>query len=71
MADLFVTASKEVAWNVAGYLLAWRIILDPEVGSVEFTAGHSKYLLERGKEMSVTLGFLKDQVGLLVNGPSG
>ncbi|KAJ9303052.1 hypothetical protein DTO271G3_426 [Paecilomyces variotii] len=64
-ASVFSTVSEEVAWNVAGYLLAWRIAIAPQIGSVEFSVGHSKYSLERGKEPSVTLDFLKDQVKLL------
>ncbi|KAJ9241651.1 hypothetical protein DTO169E5_3395 [Paecilomyces variotii] len=66
-ANVFSTVSEEVAWNVAGYLLAWRIAIAPQIGSVEFSAGHSKYLLERGKETSVTIEFLKDQVKLLAD----
>lgn len=64
-ANVFLTLSEEVAWNVAGYLLAWRITIAPQIGSVEYWVGHSKYLLELGKETSVTLEFLKDQVDLL------
>ncbi|KAJ5785402.1 uncharacterized protein N7503_010614 [Penicillium pulvis] len=53
----FATGSEEVTWNVAGFLLAWRIVMVPEVGRLEFTAGSSKYLLEKGKETSTTLQF--------------
>jgi hypothetical protein len=67
-ADVFLTASEEVAWNVAGFLLAWRITLAPQVGRIEFSAGCSKYLLEKGKETSVTLQFLQDQVDILAEG---
>lgn len=67
----FSTASEEVAWNVAGFLLAWRITMAPEVGRIEFTAGHSKYGLENGKETSVTLAFLQGQVDILTKGPVG
>ncbi|CAI7571168.1 unnamed protein product [Penicillium viridicatum] len=64
-ADVFLTASDEVAWNVAGFLLAWRITLAPQVGSIEYSIGCEKYLLEKGKESSVTLQFLQDQVDIL------
>jgi hypothetical protein len=67
-ANVFLTASEEVAWNVAGFLLAWRITLAPQVGRIEFSAGGSKYILEKGKETSVTLQFLQDQVDILVKG---
>lgn len=67
----FPTGSEEVAWNVAGFLLAWRIVMVPGVGRLEFTASSSKYLLEEGKETSTTLGFLQDQVGILAKGPVG
>jgi hypothetical protein len=67
-ADVFPTASEEVAWNVAGFLLAWRVTSAPQVGRIEFSAGCSKYLLEKGKETSVTLQFLQDQVDILANG---
>ncbi|KAJ5913814.1 hypothetical protein N7504_002697 [Penicillium tannophilum] len=67
----FPTGSEEVAWNVAGFLLAWRIVMAPEVGRLEFTAGSSKYLLEKGKETSTTLEFLQDQLDILAKGPVG
>lgn len=67
----FPTASEEVAWNVAGFLLAWRIIMAPEVGRIEFSAGDSKYFLVKGKETIVTLAFLQDQVDILAKGPIG
>ncbi|CAG8908080.1 unnamed protein product [Penicillium egyptiacum] len=68
-ATTFPTALEEVAWNVAGFLLAWRIVMAPKVGRIEYTAGCSHYLLEKGKETSVTLAFLQDQVDILANGP--
>lgn len=64
----FPTVSEEVAWNVAGFLLAWRITMAPQVGRIEYSAGFSKYILEQGKESSVTLTFLQDQVDLLAKG---
>jgi hypothetical protein len=33
-----------------------------------FSAGYSKYFLEKGKETSVTLKFLQDQVDMLAKG---
>lgn len=71
-ANVFLNASEEVAWNVAGYLLAWRIAISPQVGSIRYSAGRSKYLLEKGNEMSVTVQFLKDQTAILAEGvPTG
>lgn len=67
-ASNFLSASEEVSWNVAGFLLAWRIALAPQVGRIEFSAGGSKYLIEKGKETTVTLKFLQDQVGILAKG---
>lgn len=58
---VFPTVSEEVAWNVAGYLLAWRAVLGHGVRSVEFSTGRSKYMLKPGAEMSATLDFLRDQ----------
>lgn len=68
MANVFVNASEEVGWNVAGYLLAWGILTSPQVGSIQYSAGHSKYLLERGKETSITVRLLKDKMELLAKG---
>ena len=65
MAKVFLSASEEVAWNVAGYLLAWRIVMAPQIGSIRYSAGNSKYLLEKGNETSVTRTFLKDQMEIL------
>jgi hypothetical protein len=65
---IFPTASEEVAWNVAGSWLTWRITMAPQVGRIEFSAGCSKYLLEKGKETSVTLTFLQDQLDILAKG---
>ncbi|KAJ5727370.1 hypothetical protein N7493_005190 [Penicillium malachiteum] len=66
--SIFPTPSEEVAWNVAGFLLAWRMVLAPEVGKIEFNAGNSEYSLVKGKETSVTLAFLQDQVDILAKG---
>lgn len=67
MADIYVTASEEVA---AGYLFAWRIASEPHLGSIQFLADRKRYLLERGKETSISLGFLRNQAKILANGPS-
>ncbi|PYI16939.1 hypothetical protein BO86DRAFT_391535 [Aspergillus japonicus CBS 114.51] len=67
-ASTFANVAEEVAWNVAGYLLAWRIAMAPDVGSIEFSAGVSKYTIEKGNETRVTLSFLQDQVELLGKG---
>ncbi|GES57258.1 hypothetical protein ATEIFO6365_0001054600 [Aspergillus terreus] len=64
-ATVFPTITEEVAWNVAGYLLAWRITMGPHIGSLEYAVGKAKYLLCRGEEIAVTTQFLKDQVDLL------
>jgi hypothetical protein len=40
----------------------------PQVGRIEFSAGCSKYFLEKGKETSVTLTFLQDQLDILAKG---
>ncbi|EAW12998.1 uncharacterized protein ACLA_014350 [Aspergillus clavatus NRRL 1] len=69
-AHVFANAMEEIAWNVAGYLLAWRIALAPHVGSVEYSAGQEKYLLEKGKESEMTIKFLGNQDVLLATGES-
>jgi hypothetical protein len=66
-ANVFHTAAEQVAWQVAGYLLAWRITRSPQVGSVEYSLGREKYVLEQGRESDVTLAFLEDQAALLVS----
>ena len=35
-ATVFPSAWEEVAWTVTGFLLAWRIAIAPQVGSVEY-----------------------------------
>jgi hypothetical protein len=71
-AHVFLTATKEVSWSVAGYFLAWRIAMAPQVGSVEFAVGDGKYLLRKGKDVEndVTYSFLEDQAMLLARGES-
>ena len=64
-ANVFLTAAEQVAWQIAGYLLAWRIVRSPQVGSVEYSLGSKKYVLEQGKESNITLAFLEDQDALL------
>jgi hypothetical protein len=65
-ANVFLTAAEQVAWQVAEYLLAWRIARSPQVGSVEYSPGREKYVLEQDKESDVTLAFLENQAALLV-----
>lgn len=67
---VFSDRTEEVAWNVAGYMLAWRIVLGPGVGSVVYTAGSTDYLLERGNGLA-TERFLGDQIELLAMGAKG
>ncbi|RAO71711.1 uncharacterized protein BHQ10_007723 [Talaromyces amestolkiae] len=64
---VFPTVAEEVAWNVAGFLLAWRIALAPHVGSVELAVGRDKYLLKKGDdtENEVTYKFLENQAEVL------
>jgi hypothetical protein len=67
-APVFVDATDEVSWNIAGYLLAWRIAMAPHIGSVEYSAGNEKYLLKSGEgtEGALMEKFLNDQATLLV-----
>jgi hypothetical protein len=69
-APVFSDRIEQVTWNVAGYMLAWRIFLGPGVGSVVYTPGSTDYLLERGNE-SVTKRFWGDQIELLAMGAKG
>jgi hypothetical protein len=64
-ANVFLTPAEQVAWQIAGYLLAWCIARSPQVGSVEYSLGKKKYVLEQGKESNITLAFLEDQDALL------
>ncbi|KAL2695190.1 hypothetical protein AAEP93_003943 [Penicillium crustosum] len=70
-APVFAGRIEQVAWNVAGYMLAWRIVLSPGVGSIEYTPGFTDYLLQRGKESTVMEGFLRDQIELFAIGAKG
>ncbi|OQD81430.1 hypothetical protein PENANT_c027G04838 [Penicillium antarcticum] len=60
----------DVAWNVAGLMLAWRIAMAPQVGRIEFSTGDSKYFTEKGKETSVTSVFLQEQADIVAKGMS-
>ncbi|KAJ5459650.1 uncharacterized protein N7458_001202 [Penicillium daleae] len=68
--SVFFSAEEEVSWNVAGYLLAWRIAMAPDVGLVEYSTSRSQYILQTGKETSITMQFLKEQLYLLEKGDS-
>jgi hypothetical protein len=63
--NVFFSAEEEVSWNVAGYLLAWRVAMAPEVGSVEYSTRQSWYILKTGNETDITIQFLKEQLYLL------
>lgn len=67
---VFPTIAEEVAWNVARFLLAWRIALATHVGSVEFGVGREKYLLRKGEDVEndVIYSFLEYQAVFLANG---
>lgn len=70
-APVFSDRIEQVAWNVAGYMLAWRIVLGPGVGSIEYKAGSTNYLLAQGNELTETERFLEDQIELLAMGAEG
>ncbi|RMJ26769.1 hypothetical protein PHISP_02369 [Aspergillus sp. HF37] len=65
--SVFFTVAQDVAWNVAGFLLAWRIALAPQTASVVYLTGRKEYLLKKGQENAVTLEFLTDQAVVLEN----
>ncbi|KAI9924194.1 hypothetical protein MW887_007144 [Aspergillus wentii] len=67
-AAVFPNNREEVAWTVAGYLLAWRIALADEIGSVEYSPESTTYMLEKGKETEMTVAFLKNQLRLSMQG---
>ncbi|KAJ5333179.1 uncharacterized protein N7506_006962 [Penicillium brevicompactum] len=62
---------EHVAWEVAGYFLAWRIAMAPEVESIEFPAGPKKLLLQKDKglETKFTMEFFEIVCDFLENGP--
>lgn len=66
----FLSAQEEVSWNVAGYLLAWRIAMAPAVRWVEYSTRQSQYTLKTGNETDITIQFLKEQLYLLEKGGS-
>ncbi|KAJ5484489.1 hypothetical protein N7453_011957 [Penicillium expansum] len=70
-APVFSDRIEQVAWNVAGYMLAWRIVLGPGDGSIEYKAGSTNYLLAQGNELTETERFLEDQIELLAMGAEG
>ncbi|KAJ5669834.1 hypothetical protein N7462_010904 [Penicillium macrosclerotiorum] len=63
---IFETVNEEVAWNVTGLLLAWRILMSPHILSIVYHSSTAKkYYLLTGKETEVISQFLQDQVALL------
>ncbi|KAJ5352179.1 hypothetical protein N7541_002997 [Penicillium brevicompactum] len=71
-ASVFATVSESVAWNVAGYLLAWRITMAPEVDRIELSAGTKNSLLKKGKgreeDTKITKEFFEDMCNILKKG---
>ncbi|KAJ5362158.1 hypothetical protein N7541_003002 [Penicillium brevicompactum] len=69
--SLFATTPEHVAWLVAGYFLAWRIAMAPEVDCIEFSTGTKKWLLQKGKglETKFTKEFFEIISDFLENGP--
>lgn len=63
--SVFFTTAEDVAWNVAGFLLAWRIALALHVSAVVYLTGRKEYLLRKGDATDVTLRFLADQAAIL------
>lgn len=70
-ASVFPTRSESVAWDVAGYLLAWRITMAPEIDRIELSAGSRKWILRKdsGEETKLTREFFEDLNKILKNGP--
>lgn len=66
--NVFFSAEEEVSWNVAGYLLAWRIAMAPDARLVEYSTRQFQYILQTGNETSITMQFLKEQLYLLEKG---
>lgn len=67
-AAVFGTVEEEVAWCVAGFLLAWRVTFAPQIGSVQYGPGRKRYFVPGERQLPATMGFLKDQVELLESG---
>ncbi|KAJ5669817.1 hypothetical protein N7462_010887 [Penicillium macrosclerotiorum] len=64
----FTSPREEAAWNVTGFLLAWRIVRHCPAGSsitYEYKAGGPQFKLEEGSESSIASRFLKDQAAIL------
>jgi hypothetical protein len=68
---LFATTSERVAWYVAGYFLAWRIAMAPEVDSIEYPGADKKFLLQKDKglETQFTKEFFEIMCDYAKNGP--
>ncbi|EYE95387.1 uncharacterized protein EURHEDRAFT_412206 [Aspergillus ruber CBS 135680] len=68
-ASVFATAEEEVAWNVAGYLLTWRLTFAPEIGSAQYYGfGNSRSFVVGENQLPSTVGFLKAGAGVLESG---
>ncbi|KAJ5352183.1 hypothetical protein N7452_001157 [Penicillium brevicompactum] len=48
-ASIFATAAGHVAWAVAGYFLAWRIAMAPDVDWIAYNAGGKEWILQKGQ----------------------
>ncbi|CAI7670499.1 unnamed protein product [Penicillium bialowiezense] len=60
-ASVFANTSENVAWEVAGYLLAWRMAMSPDVESIEYNAGGKEWMLQKdkGEETKLTKEFFE------------
>lgn len=68
-ASVFATVEEEVAWNIAGYLLAWRLTFAPEIGSAQYYGlGNSRSFVVGENQLPSTVGFLKAGAGVLESG---
>lgn len=68
-ASVFATAEEEVAWGVAGYLLAWRLTFALEIGSAQYYGlGRSRSFVVGENQLPSTVGFLKAGAGVLESG---
>lgn len=63
--EVFPDIRDRVGWEVGGFLIACWLAMQHNVGSVEYTAHPSKYLIRKENLDSMARKFLEDQNDLL------
>jgi hypothetical protein len=59
-AEVFSDPDDRVAWGVEGFFIAYWLVLQSDVQSVEYMPQSKKYNIQKGKIGKVLLEFLQD-----------